>query len=261
MRSDFDIDDFAAQLEKEKSWRQLEIRALESIYTNYKEALENSEINKNVSERVIHSQKIQRDVCLKSLFVMLHAHIEGFFKTVIEFYALEINSYKILCKDANEFLGAATLLQVFVDIEQGINKDPLFKGSDLPADNILHKTYRRVAVVRDLNNLHLRNVNIPIDSLVGRKAKFTSDDAQRVLYLAGFDHQAIKNREDSIKRLAAIRNSIAHGDKEGKIKENLLIQYEKMREDIFQTMDDLIKLVADALREERYKAISSTLDT
>jgi len=258
----FDIDDFIAQLEKEKAWRQLEVRALESVYIKYKEAFESSKAYfQEAFDDSINSQQIQKDICLKSLFVMLHAHLEGFFKTAVEFYALQINNLRISCKDANEFLGAATLFQVFVDLEQGLTKDPFFRGRDFPADDILHKTYRRAVLVRDLSTLHAREVNIPTDQFLGPQAKFTSDDAQRILHLVGFSHQAIKNREGTIKQLAYIRNHIAHGSKQGKITEGLAGQYDNIREEVFKLMDELIILVKDALQKEQYKTSMKVIET
>lgn len=262
MSKTFDISDFIAQLEDEKAWRQREIRELEDIYRTHKEAYEQVDTDvQDESSDLASSQQVRRDICLKSLFVVLHAHLEGFFKTAIEFYALEVNNLQIPCRDANEFLGAATLHRIFMDMEQGASKDPLFKGREFPTDDLLHRAYRRAIVVRELNTLNAKAVNVPIEQLVGPKAKFTSDNAQRILHLVGFNHQAIKDRESTINKLASIRNRIAHGDKQGRRTEGFVVQYESVCAEVFEFMNELISLVANALQSEQYKASTRVIET
>ena len=90
-------EDFRAQLQYDLEWREREFTLLINQLSNMSQ----------------DDKKIYR----KTLLVMLYSHFEGFCKFAFQTYLKLINEERIARSDANEYIIASSLLDVFHDIE------------------------------------------------------------------------------------------------------------------------------------------------
>lgn len=230
----FDVDAFKSQLLEEREKRLSEIRGLKEIYLSFGT---DEDKPKGTAATAL----------LKSLFVMLHAHLEGFFKASIDFYITAINAVNLKCKDANHYITTAALNPLFHDLESGGKKDELFKGEEHPHYASVHKHFRRREVVRNLDGIFTRTITIEQEFYVGPNVHFTAQTARETLYVFGFDLNIID--EGVIKKLSHLRNEIAHG---AKLKIPPFKTFLDMYETIKQLTDKLIGELVDAFKNRTY---------
>ncbi len=194
----------------------------------------------------------------KSLIVMLYSHYEGFSKVAFTIYVGAINQEGLLCSDVVDAIAVASLATAFDSYDDRDKKCQFFKN-ELPEDGKLHRFARQVDLLSELNNILSRQVNIPADMIVDTEGNLKSYVMRKILFRLGFPHLAFADQENTINMLLQRRNNVAHGaDKNGMDEKT----YKKLETAVFDMMDDLLKMIVKALRDEIYKksSFSSALE-
>jgi len=221
--------DIWAQLEQEKSWRQDEIRLLENQLSLIK-------------------KEPDKDIYRKSLIVMLYSHYEGFFKSAFSIYAKAINNENIKCREATDFLSAATLAQEFHALHNPEKKCDCFR-SLLPEDTKLHRFAREVEFLCNLDNFWDKKIEIP-DTVYDPESNLKVIILRKILFRMGFNYKIFERFEGNIHRLLKIRNDVAHGDRKNGLSNK---EYREIAKAIFSTMSELIVILMDSLKNRSYK--------
>lgn len=220
--------DIRAQIEDEITWRSDEIRFL-----------------KNHLSIII--KEADREKYRKSLIVMLYSHYEGFCKTAFQIYINEINKENILRVDANYFIATASLDEVFKYYDNRDKKNVFFKNL-LPNDEKLHKFSRQVDFLELVDDIWKEILIIP-DKIVDTEANLKPVVLRKLLFRLGFQHDCFSKYEGLIEQLLNKRNNVAHGSIREGINEK---DYEKIETATFTIMDELKKLIMEALSDKLY---------
>jgi hypothetical protein len=216
-----------AQIEQEQTWRTDEIR----FFDNQASKLSESD----------------QDKFRRANILLLYAHYEGFCKFVFTIYVDTINNEGIRCNDANFFLVAATLENVFKELRNPDSKALEFKHS-LPDDKKLHVFARDKQFIERSTTFQQRTIAIP-ETVVDTESNLKPVVLRKNLYRLGFPHDALQDVEGSISRLLNIRNEIAHGANSRGVTNT---EYESLRRSAFKVMDTIKRYIMDALTSKEY---------
>jgi hypothetical protein len=220
--------DIRAQIEEEITWRSDEIRFLKNQLS-------------------IIQKDTDKEKYRKSLIVMLYSHYEGFCKTVFQIYINEINKENLTRADANYFIATASLDDAFKYYENRDKKNAYFKNP-LPHDEKLHKFSRQVDFLQLVDDIWSQKLVIP-EKIVDTEANLKPIVLRKLLFRLGFNHTCFATYEGLIDQLLNKRNNVAHGSHKEGIKET---DYEKIETATFKVMDELKKLIMDALSQKLY---------
>ncbi len=224
-------EDFRSQLEKDLAWRQDEMRLLCNQLSSI-------------------SKDEDKERYCKALVVMLYSHFEGFFKMAFEIYIDAINAERITHSEASEYVAAASLVDVFQDIENP-NKPNVkccdFFRSPSPEEKF-QRFFRHVHIIRGLNSLLEQQVNIP-DNIINTESNLRPKVIQRLLYRLGFPYDKFDEYEETIQNLLMRRNYFAHGEDARSIKETDYIIIEK---NIYNIMSELMIMLTQAVKDRSY---------
>lgn len=223
-----DIVDIRSQIENELTWRQNEIRFLKNQLS-----LISSENNKRKYR--------------KALVVMLYSHYEGFCKTTFLIYVDSINRLGIKRIDSNDFIKTVSLADVFKAYGNLDKKCALFKNT-LPSDEKLHLFSRQVDFVNMINPLWNDAVEIP-ESVVDTESNLKPIVLRKILFRLGFPYDCFNNYEGKINYLLEKRNNIAHGSEQDGLPEK---EYSEVEKATFTIMEEIMKLVVQALENKEY---------
>lgn len=219
-----------AQIESELKWRQDEIRFFQNTF------------NKNL----IKEEEL--DQSRRALILLLYAHYEGFVKFTLALYVNTVNSEKVICKNANSAIVAATLSHIFQDLRNPDKKHKDFKR-DLPDDTQLHRFARDQEFVERTKEFNGVQVLIP-DNLVDMESNLKPVVLKKNLYRLGFEYDGIKDVEGDIHKLLSFRNGIAHGSfKDGITKK----QYDDLSQATYKVMTFVRELVTRSLKEKKFR--------
>ena len=224
-------EDFRTQLEYDLAWRQDEMRLL----CNQLNSISKDE---------------DKERYCKALVVMLYSHFEGFFKMAFEIYIDAINAERITHSEASEYVAAASLADVFQDIENP-NKSNVkccdFFRLSSPEEKF-QRFFRHVHVIRGLNSLLEQQVNIP-DNIINTESNLKPKVVQRLLYRMGFPYDKFDEYEGTIQNLLMRRHDFAHGENARSIKEADYIIIEKK---IYDIMSELMIMLTQAVKDKSY---------
>lgn len=220
------------ELEAELTWRESEIKFLKNLLIHLK-------------------SNEEEDAFRKALVVMLYSHYEGFCTFAFQTYVLAINEEKLLRKQVNSSLAAASLNQEFSLFEAEEYKEERFKRvfrKSVPDDKKLYKFSKRVYLLEALDNFMDSEIEIP-DKVVNTESNLWPGVLKKLLYSLGLPENTFAKHEEQIKQLVNTRNGISHGkDKEG-IDEAEFEKLEKATSDISKT---IIQLIQTSLSKREY---------
>jgi hypothetical protein len=223
------LDDVRAELESELTWRVDELRHL----TNALDGL---------------SLDPSKDKFRKALIVILYSHLEGFAKAAFSIYAKAVNSLRVKCGDADEFLAAATFGDVFDAYENRDKKCRVFKKA-LPDDSGLHRYARQVDFIVQMNEFMSRDIRLDADRVVEVESNLWPIVLKKILYRLGLPLDSFSEQEGTLWRLVSKRNNVAHGVERGGIAS---AEYQELHDCAFEIMQTIIQVVSDALRNKIY---------
>ncbi len=221
--------DIRAELEDELEWRTEELRFFKSQLFRLR-------------------SKDECDRHRRALVVMLYSHFEGFWKAAFSIYVKAVNAEKILCKDANYNLFAATLFNLLACLSDQKAKHPFFR-SKAPEDAKLHQLYRQIEFLSNLPDVDTTEVDIPADKIVDPESNLKPDVIRKNLFRLGFQHDLFQSKEGRVHELINKRNAIAHGSTRLGIEKE---DYDNLEIAIVDIMSDVIILLFDSLRRKKY---------
>jgi len=184
----------------------------------------------------------------KALVVMLYSHFEGFCKLAFSTYAQAVNGEGLTCCEANSFIAAATLDDVFRALLDTHKKSDLFRR-ELPHDAPLHRFARQVEFVDALREVGTRPVVLPIDEIVDVESNLKPVVLRKILFRLGFPPETFAAHEGVIHRLLNRRNNIAHGVERAGIDET---EYQSLEKVTTEVMTSVMTEITRALAERRF---------
>jgi len=184
----------------------------------------------------------------RSLVVMLYAHYEGFCKFALLRYVKAINQAGIKCEEATSGVAAGAWGEVFTAVETGDKKHKIFKN-ELPLDEGLHRFARRREFLERLGEFEQMPVQVS-EGAVSTESNLWPITLKKNLYRVGLEHDSFASHDGDIRMLLNRRNNIAHGAERRGLEQP---DYQKLEGAVFQIMEDLMELVMDSIRNERYR--------
>jgi RiboL-PSP-HEPN len=112
----------------------------------------------------------------------------------------------------------------------------------------LHRFARHKDFIEQSSEFENKIVNIS-EKLVDTESNLKPVVLQKILYRLGFPHDQLKNIDGEINQLLEYRNKIAHGESTSGIS---LGKYDDLRTASFKIMDEVKRLVFEALKERYY---------
>lgn len=215
-------------MESELAWRQEELAFLKNQLSNI-------------------SDDVQRDKYRKSLVLMLYSHFEGFIKICLLSYIQYINSLQMKREVFNEKLVVSSMNREFNAYDNNDEKCKVFKKK-LPEDKRLHRFYRRVNFIEELNDFKQSELFIS-DETIDTESNLWYIVLQKNLYKAGLPVDLFEDISGDIDGLVNRRNSIAHGTERAGVKEN---EYTKWEAKTYRIMEDIIKCIYHNVCHEKY---------
>jgi hypothetical protein len=215
-------------METELAWRQEELAFMKNQLTNIQE-----EILKNKYR--------------KSLVLMLYSHFEGFVKICLLSYIQYVNSLNLKRECFNERLVASSMNREFNAFDNNDEKCNIFKKK-LPEDRRLHRFYRRVNFLEELEEFRTKNLQIS-DEAIDTESNLWYVVLQKNLYKVGLPINLFDAFAKDIDALVNRRNSIAHGTERAGVSEHEYSQWEKKT---YRVMEDMIRCVYDTVYHEKY---------
>ena len=225
-----DLADVRAQIELEREWREAELRFLR----NHIEAI---------------PDEAKRKVYRKSLVVMLYAHFEGLCKAILLTYVESLNASGLLVEEANAAIAAASLSEVFQALRNPNSKCRIFKR-DLPDDTKLHRFARDREFIDSFAALAGRSVTLDADSLVDTESNLKPVVLRKILYRLGLEPTLVTPWTGQIQQLVRRRNDVAHGTAKDGLDEQI---YRELQEAVYAVVNNLVKVISDAISNELYK--------
>lgn len=128
-------------METELGWRQEELAFLKNQLTNIQE-------------------EVLKDKYRKSLVLMLYSHFEGFVKICLLTYIQYVNSLHLKRERFNDKLIVSSMNREFNAYDNNDEKCNIFKKR-LPEDKRLHRFYRRVSLMEELDDFKQSDLLIP----------------------------------------------------------------------------------------------------
>jgi RiboL-PSP-HEPN len=226
------IEDILTELEREQTWRYDEIRFFQNQSTQV------SDVRQNQFRRVI--------------ILLLYAHFEGFCKFAFTLYVNNINAAHIKCEEANYAIAAASLSDLFNALQDSDRKCSVFRNA-LPEETKIHKFARQRDFLEQSDEFDNRIVRIS-ETLVDTESNLKPIVLQKILYRLGFPHDRLNSVDGEINQLLNYRNKIAHGESTSGID---VQEYFRLRDASFNIMNEVKKLVSEALQERHYLRQSS----
>lgn len=215
-------------MESELAWRQEELAFLKNQLSNM-------------------TNEAQKDKYRKSLVLMLYSHFEGFVKICLLSYIQYINSLQMKREAFNEKLVASSMSREFNAYDNNDEKCKIFKKK-LPEDKRLHKFYRRVNFIEEMNGFKQCNLFIT-DETIDTESNLWYIVLQKNLYKAGLPVDLFDEISEDIDALVNRRNSIAHGTERAGVREKEYAQWELKT---YRVMEDIIKCIYHNVCHECY---------
>lgn len=220
--------DLRAELEAELAWRQEDLAFFKNQLNNI-------------------SDEIEKDKYRKSLVLILYSHMEGYIKIALQTYIKYINAQNLPRKDVISDLVAASMNQEFNAYDNLDRKCHIFRR-ELPEDSVLHRYFRRVDFLNQLENF--KNAPLVIeDSVINTESNLWYVVLQKNLYKIGLPVDMFEQYHSNIDALVNRRNSIAHGDSHAGVTSQEFASWE---EKINRVMTDITILIYDYANRKQY---------
>lgn len=223
-----DIAEVRAELEKDRAWRQDEIRFFQNCAAKFDTEQEQPRFN-------------------RALILLLYAHFEGFCKFAFTLYINEVNKLGLLRGQANYSLTASSLSDLFGALRNPSSKCAEFKNS-LPDDSKLHLFARDREFVERVADFMSCPMIIP-ETVVDTESNLKPVVLRKNLFRLGFRHDQFLDLEGEINRLLEYRNKIAHGAAQFGIEQNT---YEALRCATDKIMTQVTIDIMEALQHKAY---------
>ncbi|HMM31379.1 MAG TPA: MAE_28990/MAE_18760 family HEPN-like nuclease [Clostridia bacterium] len=191
---------------------------------------------------------IEQAFCIKALIVMLYSMYEGFIKYASLQYVILINKLQLNTGVVKSCFAAASLNEMFYDVESGQKKCELFRHS-LPEDAVLHRLFRRSVIVEHLRELWDIKVNIN-SKYINTESNLTYEILSRTLYSIGLEHNSMQQHIEEIEKLLRFRNPIAHGETISDM--SYLKHFGKIEKSIKMIIGDFRNIIKDAIINEKF---------
>ena len=221
-------------METELAWRQEELAFLKNQLSNIQE-------------------EIQRDKYRKCLVLMLYSHFEGFIKICLLSYIQYVNSLHLKRENFNEELVVSSMHREFNAYDNNDEKCNIFKKK-LPEDKRLHRFYRRVNLLEELDVFKQNDLLIP-DETVDTESNLWYIVLQKNLYKVGLPIDLFGDLSSDIDALVNRRNSIAHGTERAGVSENEYLKWETKTN---RVMEEIIKCIYHNVCYEKYLKVNQT---
>lgn len=215
------------QFESEIAWRQEELAFLKNQLVNVDE--------KNKAKY------------RKALVLMLYAHFEGFSKIALQLYLQYINDLNLSIADVNANLQAAALKKEFIAFDNLDRKNEYFRKK-LPNDTKLHRFYRRVDLIEQIDNFKNGKLRID-DDIIDTESNLWYVVLQKNMYVCGLPIDLFEQQKNDIDALVNRRNAIAHGDVKSGVSET---EYEKWEKQTYSVMNKMIRTLFDYAYNNRF---------
>lgn len=220
-------DEFRAEMEIELAWRQEEIAFF-----------------KNQLNYVTEDKKGKYR---KSLVLILYSHFEGYTKICLQTYIQYINSQNLDRRDVNFGLMVAGMNKEFLAYENLDRKCDIFR-KELPEDAKLHRLFRRVDFMEELDNFMNQKLHIQ-DSLIDTESNLWYIVLQKNLYKIGLPVDIFNDVKNDINGLVNRRNSIAHENFKSGIEEQ---EFDRWEQKVLEIMGELMRVLYDYAHNHRY---------
>ncbi|VVB72728.1 Uncharacterised protein [uncultured archaeon] len=227
-------EDFRAQLQYDLDWRKREL----SLLTN----------------QLGQIPETDKEIYCKALIIMLYSHFEGFCRVAFLTYLKQINDERMARSQANEYIIASSLLDIFHDIKypKNVNKNccDIFNSSSIEAK--FSKFFIYTELIRNLDEILQQEINIPEKisaNIIDTESNLSPKVISRILYRLGLPYDEFDKYKGTICNLLRRRNGYAHGDNVAGIKEN---EYRKLENEVFRIISDLMMLLTDAAERKSY---------
>jgi hypothetical protein len=217
-----------AELEKDREWREQEIREFQ-----------------NRGSIIADAEELKR--YRRALVLLLYAHYEGFCKFAFTLYASAVNRESLTCGEANYAIAAASLADVFKSLYNSQAKSDIFRNK-APDDSKLHRFAREREFIERVSEVERRQVRIP-DDVVDTESNLTAVVLRKNLFRLGLPHDQFDSYESDISKLLGIRNGISHGELKDGVEEKT---YSELRSATASIMTHLSVGVMKALSRADY---------
>lgn len=189
----------------------------------------------------------QQNKYRKSLVLMLYSHFEGFIKICLLTYVQYVNSLHRKRKDFNEQLVASSMNREFAAYDNNDIKCSVFKNK-LPEDKRLHRFYRRVNLLENIEELEQSDLVIP-DEAIDTESNLWYIVLQKNLFKVGLPIDLFDGLSKDIDALVNRRNSIAHGTERVGVREE---EYSKWENKSYWIMEQIIIFIYRDVCNENY---------
>jgi hypothetical protein len=197
-------------LESDLDWRRSELASLKVLVLE----------NKNRGDR--------QSALLRSLWLLLYAHFEGFCKTAIELYADFLNKQNVTCKSLVEPLVITSLERVFRELEA--DKSHSGKRTFMASLNVAMESPAAFELTVDTSNLW-----------AGVLAKILTSIDIKCVYL--------EETHTRINALVGRRNAIAHGKA---VFVNDLAAYQEFEDAAILIMTEIALAICESADHRRF---------
>lgn len=174
-------------------------------------------------------KKIQHNVLLKSLLLMLYAHYEGFCKFAWEQYLSVISNQNILRLHLHDSIICFSL------------EDEFRKIKNLSSDKIYNFFITTLPILMN----EKVNFNIKLEAESNLKSNIFEKNSNKI----NITVPSFQESHRIINRLVFIRNQIAHGEQNYI---NDLTEYQKFEKTTIEVMYNLAEVIIDAINEKKY---------
>lgn len=231
------MNDFRAELEAELAWRQDEFAFF-----------------KNQLNNIPDEEK--KEKYRKSLVLILYSHMEGYIKIALQTYIKYINAQNLPRKYVVSGLIAASMNQEFNAYDNLDKKCHIFHR-ELPKDTALHRFYRRVDLLDQLEDFKSAPLVIE-DSVINTESNLWYIVLQKNFYKIGLPIDMFEEYRRDIDAFVNRRNSIAHGNSRAGV---TLQEFSDWESKIKRVMEDMTILLYDYANRKQYlQTISSACE-
>ena len=178
-------------------------------------------------------------------------HRSGFCVFALEHYVTQINRARIRCGVAEVSVLAGAWEKLFNAMEHGDEKCKIFL-KPLPADEKLHRHWRRRHFIEEINRFFALPVHIDED-VIDTESNLKPEVLQRNLFLLGLDHSFVASYAATIQNLLGRRNRLAHGEDRRGVSEK---EYREYEDAVFEICYQLIEFLVRAQKEEQYVRVT-----
>ena len=215
-------------LENELAWRQEDLAFFKNQLNNF-----NDDISKNKYR--------------KSMVLMLYSHLEGFVKISLQIYIEYINSLNLERSKVNSNLVVSSMQKELNAYDNLDRKCVIFKR-DLPDDTRLHRFYRRVDLLDNIEKFKNEKIHIE-DHTIDTESNLWYIVLQKNLFKVGLPVDMFKEHATDIDALVNRRNSLAHGDMRAGVSER---EYENWERKVYLIFSEINRLLYDYAKNMKY---------